>query len=79
MEGKDLRPSFLAASAEYRRLESCVRNARVIIAELELSNADHGDDVAILHGLIETWTELGHVQEEEMRNVQAEARRRSGR
>jgi hypothetical protein len=48
----------LAAMREERIFAFCRRSAEQIIGELELSNGDHGEDIEILEGLIETWSEL---------------------
>lgn len=43
---------------ESRIFEFCERKAEEIIAELNTSGGDHGEDVEVLEGLIETWRAL---------------------
>lgn len=56
----------LRAMREERVFRACREHAEWIIAELAHSYGDHGEDVEVLLGLIETWGHLEHIAAEEL-------------
>lgn len=57
-------PEVIAHMREERIFRFCIESAHQIIAELEQSGGDHGDDVQKLLGLIETWSELRFAEQD---------------
>ena len=64
--------AMLSHWREQRIFDFCTERGRQIISELESSAGEHGEDVQVLWGLVETWEDLS--RQERMAADLAEAR-----
>lgn len=65
MKTKKPSKAALAAMREERIMDFCINHANQIIGELRSSGADNSEDIEVLEGLIETWSQLWQFAQHE--------------